>query len=217
MKVAFLHVDAENTVHDYAALASLMVQSVRAAMPNVEIVQMTDTKTMDIPGVDTLIRIKPHCELMPYRLYHLAQFPAGDAIFLDTDVIVRRDLSAVFSEPFDVCLTYRKKGIKFNGSDVAQWMPYNTGVIFSRRPGFFRDAYEHCLTLSADHQLWFGDQLAIKAVADSGKYRVSELPCAQWNYTPNKPDEDVSEKFAVHYKGAPRKAWMLSQGSVAHA
>ncbi len=114
-----------------------MVASVKAAMPGTRIIQMTDTDTKPVIGVDEVIRKRYDGRfLMPYRLLHLKDFPPTDAIFLDTDIIVQKDLAPVFSEDFDIALTRRDKPVRDpNGYDLAAEMPFNTGVMFSRPRG----------------------------------------------------------------------------------
>ncbi len=62
-----------------------------------------------------------------------------------------------------------------------------------------------------ESQVWGGDQLEIKAVAETTTLKVKEYPCALYNYSPVDKNEDLSDKFVVHYKGENRKIWMLQQ------
>ena len=204
MIVAFLHVGTDTR------LPTKMVEHVRRVMPQHQVLHMTDSETPAIEGVSRRQEI-PYdgSRLMTYRLQHLAEL-AEPAIILDTDVIVQADLSAVFDKDFDVALTKRKGRILYGGRDIVKSMPINSGVMFSRSQQFWVDCYELCKKAPQDIQRWFGDQLAISAVYKGGRYSVLELPCSKFNYTPATQDEDVSAKFAVHYKG-PRKEWMLAR------
>ncbi|MBI3571694.1 MAG: hypothetical protein HY082_11445 [Gammaproteobacteria bacterium] len=173
---------------------------------------MADTDTKPVIGVDEVIRKRYDGRfLMPYRLLHLKDFPPTNAVFLDTDVIVQKDLSSIFSDAFDIALTRRYKPVRdLTGYDLAAEMPYNTGVMFSRASGisFWQKAYEHCLTLPEQDREWWGDQVSIKAIADNTDLKLKEFPCDLYNYTPRNQDEDVSNKYVVHYKGPHRKEWM---------
>mgnify|MGYP003335078887 FL=1 len=198
-------------------IPQIMVASLKKTMPNARLVQMTDADTLPIPGVDEVIR-KPQVDdrFMCYRLLHLRDFPRGDTVFLDVDVIVRRDLATVFDAEFDIGLTYRDdsdRSLRLS-PEVREKMPFNTGVMFARASGwaFWEEAYEYSLTLSESEKCWFGDQLAIRHVAEKSPLKIVKLPCAQYNYSPWHVDEDVSEKFVVHYKGDRRKLWMLEAG-----
>jgi hypothetical protein len=208
MRVGFLHLDLQGQP-EARALAEIMVRSVKSAMPNAEIVHMADPSTPKVRGVDTVIRREIKAPwIMHYRLDHLRHFPEGDAMFIDTDAVVQRDTSGVFDKPFDVALTRRRGPILVDGKDIVPEMPFNSGVMFSRSMEFWEDVYAHCDTLSEKLKHWFGDQVALKVVAESGKYKVLDLTCDEYNYSPNRIDEDVSQKYIVHMKGK-RKQWML--------
>lgn len=204
MRVAFLHV--EEPTHQpqmQRDLAEVMIRSVKACM-DVEIMQMTDTHTKPLEGVDAVQVLKIESPwLMPYRLKHLAML-GGQNIVLDTDIIVRDDLGCVFDDEFDVALT-RRDVAPIDGLD----MPYNIGVMFSSCQEFWDAAYEYCLKLPENHQQWFGDQLAVKHLAESGCYKVKELDCGEWNYSPGKREFSLDGKKVLHFKGPVRKAWML--------
>jgi hypothetical protein len=203
--VAFVHVLPDSTI------ATLMVASVRSVMPGVEIVQMSEPDTAAVPGVDTVIRREREgMRLTQYRLAHFAALERPAILFIDPDVIVQRPVDHVFEQPFDVALTVRHERMKdLRGVNLTPLMPYNMGVSFSRQPRFWAAAGDHCGQLAQDEfNNWYGDQLSIKHVADTGAFRVLELPCDQYNYSPRTEDEDVEERYAVHYKGQ-RKEWMM--------
>ena len=204
LSVCFLHFGAD------LAIPSLMVASVRKAMPGAEVVQMTDQRTAAVPGVDSVIRADwDGTKLMIYRLAHLAALERPACVILDTDVVVQRSLEPVFERAFDVALTLRQEPVRTldKTKDLAPEMPYNTGVMFSREPRFWQAALECCRALPAKNHDWWGDQLSVKQVADSGAFRVIELPCETYNYSPRTEAEDLGERHVVHYKGA-RKIWM---------
>jgi len=209
--VAFVHVGEEDF------LPRIMVASVRRAMPSARIVLLTDQKTPPVVGADEVIRL-PYdgVHLMSFRLLHFARLSPCDVIFLDTDVIVQRDLSLLFESEFDVALTRRENiGLDPQGIDVAAVMPYNTGVMFSRPSGwdFWHNAWNYCETLPDNARRWWGDQFSIKAVAEIAPLRIRELPCDLYNYSPALETEDVNGRFVVHYKGK-RKPWMMRRAQV---
>jgi lipopolysaccharide biosynthesis glycosyltransferase len=203
-------------VGNASPIPEIMVASVRAAMPAARIVQMTDLDTGKVTGVDDVIR-KPWDRkfLMPYRLLHLKDFPAANVIFLDADVVVQKDLRPLFLDEFDVGLTYRDETDPSlrKSPQAYQMMPFNTGVMLSRPSGrqFWLEAHQACIAMTEDRQSWFGDQLAIKEVAARTALKVKQYPCALYNYSPARWNEDLSEKFVIHYKGENRKIWMLEQ------
>lgn len=201
MNVNFLHIGKDNE------LPTRMVASVKEAMPNAVITQLTDMNTDIIKGVNSVIRKPFKGFLMQYRLEHLVAL-RGEWVSLDTDIIVKKDLKKVFNNEFDVALTKRTQSIiSPDGMDVAKVMPYNAGVMFSRNHEFWEDALTYLKTLSDQDKTWWGDQLAIKHIADKKYYKVHELDCSEYNYTPKNKDER-KDVFVYHFKGE-RKSWML--------
>jgi hypothetical protein len=209
--VAFFHVGQDGL------LPSIMVATVRRAMPTARILQLTDEDTSPVTGADEVIR-RPYdgVHLMHFRLVHLAELAPCDAVFLDTDVMVQRNLAPLFEWEFDVALTVREAGvIDPDGVDVTIDMPYNNGVMLSKASGweFWREAERYCAKLSSEQRRWYGEQRAVKAVADVIPLCILDLPCNIYNYTPASETEDVRDRFVVHYKGE-RKPWMIRRGAL---
>lgn len=200
MKVAFLHVGED------VRLPAVMAASAKRL--GYELLQMTDEGTSVVPGADTVVRLPWDGErLMTYRLQHLAAL-AEPALIVDTDVVFMRDVRHVWERAFDVALTRRiGPAPDPNGVDLAEVMPYNTGVMFSRSRAFWQRCHELCSGFPPDVQRWYGDQYAVRFAAP--EFNVLELPVDPYNYSPGSPDEDVSQHYVVHYKG-PRKEWMLA-------
>jgi lipopolysaccharide biosynthesis glycosyltransferase len=185
-----------------------MVASVLKVMPGIEIVQLTDLHTKQVKGTSKVVRKPFNGYLMTFRMEHLADL-TGRWITFDTDIIVNADLSHVFDTDFDVALTKRYgKILDERGKDIVQMMPYNTGVMFSRNPQFWKEAYRLLLKMPESAHKWWGDQLSVRLVADSQKYSLFELPCDTYNYSP-KTLEDHKQCLVLHFKGA-RKEWILN-------
>lgn len=207
MNVSFLLVGK----NEHTRLATLMVRSLRKAMPQAHITQQTDLTTARIAGVDRVERLRWNgIKLMTYRLKHLANL-SEPTLVLDVDVLVQRDVSEIEQIPGDVVLTPReyKEGKK---NKLFETMPYNTGVMFMRNPAFFTDCFEWCRQASREIQRWGGDQLAVAAVVNSGKFKVATMPCPIYNYSPRTQKDEVTPGAAiVHYKGLERKLWMMAR------
>lgn len=169
------------------------------------IVQMSDLHTPKVEGVDEVIRLPFRIPLMPYRLKHLASFPHTDLLIIDTDVIAMAPVDEVWAQPFDVALTKRDHSL--HDGAVSLDMPYNTGVMFSRSQAFWQEGYEWLMSQSAERQRWYGDQLAVAEVAKRGTCKVLDLPCDDYNWSPNSRSDTSNAKF-WHYKGAIRKKWI---------
>ena len=194
---------------DLTEMAAKCVSSVRKHIPQVHVVHFTDTQTPKFPFADEVVRKFPrNLGLMEFRIHHFSTYPHTEALFLDADTVVQGDVWDVFSDPFDVALTYRHKRLidKATKADLTAAMPYNTGVMFSRGQGFWKRVCELVKPMPLDERNWFGEQKAIAQLARSGEFHVKEISDEVYNYTPNMRGEDLSGRLIVHYKGN-RKDW----------
>lgn len=202
LNVTFLHVGKN------IDMPTKMVASVKEVMPTANIVQLSDMNTPIIKGVNTIIRKEYNGLIMLFRMEHLASL-RGNWITLDTDMIIKKDLSHVFDQDFDVALTRRYGSIlDEHGNDIVKIMPYNAGVMFSKNHEFWQEALNTLKTLNKQAHEWYGDQLAIKVMADTNNYKVLELPCDEYNYSPSSQYER-KDVYVYHFKGQ-RKDWMMN-------
>ena len=189
-------------------LADIMLRSVRSAMPGVEVTQFTDLKSPAVYGVNHVLR-KPKQPLAVLRSLHQACVE-GEWLFLDTDVVVQRDVRAVFQEPFDIAVADRRwQHLEATPEFTAQ-MPWNIGVIFSRAPTFWRAIHEALLRAPEQAQDFMGDQRAAGVLLQSGHWALLELPGMDFNYPPSGPEDRAEQASIVHFKGN-RKDWMLQR------
>lgn len=209
MMVGFYHA-GESPV--YVQLAARLIASVRRAMPGVRLTHLTDPSSTAIAGTDAVVRLAEG----PVALACLDAYAAclGDWLFVDTDVVVQRDVRAVFDFQFDVAVADRAGTLlpKEVGTKFMARNPYNKGAVFSRSPAFWRDAAADLRTRSATRQAWMGDQEAMNAVIAAGRYQVRVLPSA-YNYPPQAQHEDVADKAILHFKGPHRKVWALASAA----
>lgn len=207
-------------LEDMRDLARIAIEQVRRVVPEARIVQFSNQGDKILPGVNEIQRL--YCAgmgLMEARIKLFSKYE-GEILLIDPDVWMQKDPFEVFEdEKFDVALTRRDENVKLVikdegkplSGDMAKVMPYNTGVMFSRNPKFWTAVLERMKSMSMESRNWFGDQIAVKKVAESRRFKVLELPCNQYNFSPTKKEEDVSDKIMVHYKGN-RKAMMLERG-----
>jgi hypothetical protein len=196
------------------ALAGIMIASVREAINGAHVVQLTNEHTRKLPGVDELlVRSVGNQGLMESRVDHYAHFPY-EGLLLDPDIVVQKDPWSVFDEDFDVALTKRSGALIVDGVDTRGTMPYNTGVMFCRNPKFYGAAHKAMRPMTKEERGWFGEQLAVASVAQTGRFNIKTLSCEEFNYSPSRMDEDVSERYIVHYKGPVRKKWMLRKQEI---
>lgn len=190
-------------VGDDRPWAKKMVESVRKHHPGIHIVQMSDESTECI--ADEAIRRPYDGRMMTFRLDHLANYPHDEMLILDDDCIVKGDLSHVFAD-FDIALTKRAEPALYEGVNMTETCPFNTGVMFSKSQDFWKRAASVCHALPDRFQRWWGDQMAVAVTAQKGGYRVKELDASIYNWSPISRC-DMSPALVWHYKGL-RKEWI---------
>lgn len=205
MTIGFYHA---GSVSPYAAA---MVASARRVMPTVPVVQFSPNDTAAVRGVND-VRITAAESRIARAVLEAFASVSGEWLFLDTDVLVQRDVQAVFDQAFDVAVAQRAGTFKDEAEAATAFMarmPVNKGVVFSRSQAFWQSALETICAYKDCRQQWMGDQQAVCEVIASGVFHVEHLPNA-FNYPPKTAREDVREKALLHYKG-DRKAWMLAR------
>lgn len=199
-------------------LAGSLMRSVRRVMPSVPCVQLTDETSPIVPDADGVIRV-PAAPLSGHRPALFASVYDGDWLFLDTDVVVHRDVRDVFEDrTFDVAVTDRlwaplPSGRSRAGGEphyVAKF-PYNAGVIFSRSRPFWQDVRAHVGTSAKLTASFTGDQAALALLVQSDRYRIRVLSGQTYNFPPFGPnDPDLQTAAISHWKGK-RRAALLEQ------
>lgn len=189
-------------------LADLLLRSIQRTMPGVPVSQFTDLKSPSVYGVTHVLRQPPQ-SLSLLRSLHYASVE-GDWVFLDTDILVQRDVRNVFLRPFDIALADRRWPHIPPTPDFTSAMPWNAGVIFSRCPDFWWEIHERLKSDTSTAGNFFGDQAVICDLAKSDRYRILELPGMVYNYPPASADDAGKDAAIVHFKG-PRKRWMLDR------
>jgi hypothetical protein len=219
--IGFFYIDTgTDSAAANLACARLMVKSAKREMPNVGVVQFTDDATPAIKGVDE-VRRKPSEPMALLRMRHHSSV-TGDWLFVDTDVYFQRSVKSVFREhEFDIAVTNRDwKHLKAAGGFTAR-MPFNTGVVFSRSPAFWREVYGRLRQYPKSLQQWMGDQEVIGDLVHENEdmrwFSIHQLKGSLFNYPPTIRLEKtegtrIDEAWIVHYKGPSRKKMMLSRG-----
>lgn len=215
MIIGFLHIDRPDG-EEARALARAMVASANRVMPYVCVVQFTDMKTKPIKGVSA-VRRKPSEPMGLLRLRHCAGVQ-GEWLFVDADVIFQQPVTAVFKKDnFDVAVTSRNWSHVKPAVGFSQRMPFNTGVVFSRCPAFWAEAYTRLRCFDPKEQEFMGEQQVICDVAaETHRYRVKRLQGSVYNFPPEVPGKPTSAELEeaaaiLHYKGKERKPLMLKR------
>jgi hypothetical protein len=216
MKVGFYNTHAPGADVTNLVLADRLIRSVRATMPGVEVWQLSDGQSPAIDGTDGILRL-PSAPLALLTAVHYAQRD-GEWLLVDTDVIVQRDVRAVFDDQsFDVAVASRSGTLVANelepsheSAKFMERMPHNIGVVFSRCPAFWHEVAQRVAKQNAQAQAWMANQQQACDLIREGKYRSKVLDPG-FNWSPRTSDEDVSGHAIVHYKGPVRKPWMLAR------
>jgi len=191
MNLIFLYVGQDTTMPD------MFVQSALAT--GHECIHLTDTDSPALEGAQC-IRIPREGEgIMLFRAKCYAAYNQP-GIYLDADMLVRKDLSPVMGLEFDVGLTRRSHDIiDPNGTNVGKLMPYNGGFVAVKDPTFWPEVYARMQAMDADLQKWNGDQFALSEAAKGRN--VLELPLRLYNRTVKQAGLDVSKASVLHFKG----------------
>lgn len=198
-------------------IADIMIASVRRSMPGVKLVQMTDGETPAL-AVDEVVR-KPfnHRFWVPWLMEFVSELP-GEVFFLDSDIVVQKDLSPLFSIGADLVVTTRGPKV-FAGRQ----MPFLLGVTASRRPELWLELRDRVLAMPAEEdQGWWGSQVAVYDMwmdeqNGRGKWNIAVVNCDPHNYVPKDENDAPADKWVLHYKGKKRKPWMLARWGVKEA
>lgn len=216
MIVAFPHVESTYSAEEALSqrqLALLMIESVRRTMPGFAIWMMTDAKTPELPGCNVIRKSRGnHKDWIPWLCEFYTELPDREALILDTDVIVQRNLSPLFRPDADVVLTSRGPKV-VDGRE----MPFLFGVVASKSPEFWIEVRNRVMKMPEEaDRMWWGSQVAtfdmyLEEQAGRGKWDISLVSCDKFNYPPKSPDDMPTDKWALHYKGKKRKHWMLDR------
>lgn len=211
----FPHVEGHWNAEEQAIqrdLTRVMIASARRAMPGIKVKMLTDDRTPPIESADEVLR-RPIAG-MPWIVW-VCDFCAkldGEVLYLDTDVVIQKDLRALFRVPADVVLPYRGPKVV----DGRQ-QPFLFGVVAYRTREFWDEVRDRVKAMPDPiDQGWWGSQVAVFEMwmeenNGRGKWKISSVPCSEYNYTPRDPHEDPQGKWMLHYKGRKRKTWMLAK------
>lgn len=217
----------------HAALCRTSIESVRKVDPKARVMVMTDewqpaweleAQIYFIPQGMPIMLANLEAQVAAMFLAN----PEEPIVFLDSDILLLKPLEAVG----DLTVTWRdhvlvKDEEKIEG--IAAEMPYNYGVIVAlpgmRATEAFIWMRERIRKMHSRHQQWYGNQLALAELCGprppSGTeitdrsipwtltnhgnlLRIAKVPCEHWNFTPQKAGEDISERYALHFKGGSR-------------
>ncbi len=223
-----VHPNANLEGTEYMRMVDMLFRSARLWHRDAACTLLTDERTV-VNGVKRVFKRADfdieHSSLMLSRsLAQLAYLEGSQflhpLILIDSDILVNRPLTPIFTQDFDVALTWR----------LNKLMPINGGLLIlnNRRPAIVREFFRRFLATYreqyADRGQWFGDQLALRDIVGLSYRALSRshivtvhgcrillLPCETFNYSPECRFQSILEplddKVILHFKG-PRKMLM---------
>ncbi len=204
MRVGIYLIGNLEPLHWYGNIAAAVA---RQTLPGVEVCHLTDMNTRALRRATKIIRREKDAPMAVFRMQH--HQAEGEWLFIDNDALVTRDITHVFSDPFDIAICERADddGMK---PEALKTMPHNMGVVFSRSPAFWAAAEAELRTYEDKLQEWMGDQLAVCRLIEREGFKTRIIPCT-YNFPPAAPGMQ-EEAFIRHYKGK-RKAWLMDDGA----
>jgi hypothetical protein len=218
----------------HANLCRTSIESVRRADPTARCFVMTDDvqdKHWELDAATYFIRPGQPIMLANLDAQVAAMFvthPDEPVVFLDTDILLLKPLPCLG----DLTITWRDHvGMvddeKVEG--VAAQMPFNYGVMVAQHSSAAVEAFifmrERIRRMHSRYQNWYGNQLALAELSGNkpelehevvdraipwtltsqgNKVRIAKIPAQQYNFTPQRIGEDISEKYVLHFKGGAR-------------
>lgn len=218
----FMHVGADPVV-------AYLVLSIRMRMPSAQVVQCSDAATPAAPGVDRVFRHDGDARrLMTFRMEAFAALGlSAPAVYLDSDmlllspppvdallggndaVLCRR--SSGRDEPFNTHL----RGLDFSeyeGMTMDEVYPYLACFTVARDAGFWARCRDVLAALDPKFHLWYGDQEALRRVAQDPGVRCSAVEERLSACLPEAAGGG-NEPWLLHFKGERRKALMRELGA----
>ena len=142
----------------------------------------------------------------------------GPTIFLDTDMLVNKDLSAIFDRLLnnDIVFTQRKNNFylndtfqnikfpEFTNKTANEVMPFNGGFLGVSNIAVQKKLLQIYSELPSKFHYWYGDQVALKKLYDAKEFKISLLDS---NYNYNVKDISNYDKniCIYHFKGRFKK------------
>jgi hypothetical protein len=211
MKIAFAYAAAApGTEPLYEGLLKGLIENLRDIYGNTDIVQVSDEKTPIVKGVNHVLRVPRTMPLMTWRLkaHQEAHALEDELLMVEPDVRFLKRIDELFDDgDSEIIISTRDCSAEWGEENLGETTPYTMGSSISRNREFWREAKLVCQTLPERDQHWIGDMKAIKAVVDSGKFKVRVVPGEIYNHIPNSVD-DIGNAKVMHYKGR-RKNWLF--------
>ena len=197
--------------------ATYLVKSIRKTCKNFEIIQISRKVDPKINGVDHKVEhnFKGN-SLMKDKLEILTQIftKFGAFLFLDSDMMVTKNLENIFDllNNCDLIFTKKKSNFKLNdqfqnikfpeftNKTVNEVMPFNAGFIGINSLPAIKYIEKICLNLPERFHFWYGDQYSQKIIHDSNKFKIL-IEDYKYNNSLKSLDQYDDKVYIYHFKG----------------
>ena len=197
--------------------AELLVKSIKKTNLNCRIIQISTKEDREIIGVDEILIFKFEASVFMLNRFE-SQIKIvekyGPTIFLDTDMLVNKDLKEVFNllKKNDFIFTKREnnhymndtfaniKYPEFTNKTTNDVMPFNAGFIGSNNATSLERLLKICLNLPQRFHYWYGDQVAQKKNYDTKEFKILVLD-SKYNYMIEDVTEFDQNIYVYHFKG----------------
>ena len=153
-----------------------------------------------------------YCQLEIVKKY-------GPTLFLDADMLLLQDIDEfVEINKHDMSVTIRsestlkvklhedhkKKYPKLFNKTFGEVMPYNAGIYFCKEKYVLEFMLNSFKKMPKEYFSWYGDQIALDMLNKNKKFNIKIFDNNKYNFTPKTIDEDISNKYILHFKGRRR-------------
>ena len=153
-----------------------------------------------------------YCQLEIVKKY-------GPTLFLDADMLLLQDIDEfVEINKHDMSVTIRsestlkvklhedhkKKYPKLFNKTFGEVMPYNAGIYFCKEKYVLEFMLNSFKKMPKEYFSWYGDQIALDMLNKNKKFNIKIFDNNKYNFTPKTIDEDISDKYILHFKGRRR-------------
>ena len=207
--------------------ADILVKSIRKNNSNCRIIQISTEKDRNVIGTDEkLIFDFKSATFMLNRLESQIVIVEkyGPTVFLDSDMLVNKDLNEVFNllKKNDLIITERKNNFsvldtffikehgasikfpEFTNKTINEVMPYNGGFIGAGNTSVLKKLLQLYSDLPSKFHFWFGDQVALKKIYDAKEFKILVLD-SNYNYSVKDISNYDKNICVFHFKGEFKK------------
>ena len=188
------------------AHGAIMARAIRRHMPAARLVQLSNLIYPALPGVDLVLRRENTGDFIRWAfrsMLDLFDCTDGPILQLATDIVVRRDVSEVFEQSFDVAACRYPLMDRTDGAYCG-----DTNFIQPSGRHVWKEALGHYERTPAIQNGWEGGQTAMLWALQQPGVTVLDLDFHTYNFTPERPGQIPETAAIVHYRGL-RKTFMM--------